>query len=156
MRNETAFQTPGIDPKHGLMRIVFFHRLVLVWRGLWSNWGWAEWSLAATTTLLLPKAPRGCAGGRSQKFTPNKGLPLSSWTSFMGSHQWMMDDTENGCKFLPYNRSYWSKNSQKKWIHVLVKKCLQIRPETKSSIFLLHLDSSFPRALAAGTCPPNY
>ena len=91
----------------------FFHRLVLVWRGLWSNWGWAEWSLAATTTLLLPKAPRGCAGGRSQKFTPNKGLPLSSWTSFMGSHQWMMDDTENGCKCLPYNRSYWTKNSQK-------------------------------------------
>ena len=154
MRSKTASKTPGIDPKHGLMRIVFFHCLVLVWRGLWSNWGWAEWSLAATTTLLLPKAPRGCAGGRSQKFTPNKGLPLSSWTSFMGSHQWMMDDTENGCNCLPYN--YTGPKIHKKVNLLISQKYHQIMPETKSSIFLLHLDSSFPRALAAGTCPPNY
>ena len=32
MRNETAFQTPGIDPKHGLMRIVFF----------FTAWFWSE------------------------------------------------------------------------------------------------------------------
>ena len=154
MRSKTASQTPGIDPKHGLMRIVFF-----------TAWFWSEEGCDLTEgglsghwlppPLYFCPRHRGAAqevGHKNLRLTRDCLCLLELLLWVLINEWWMIRKTAaNVCLTIILDQKFTNK-----WICVLVKKCLQIRPETKSSIFLLHLDSSFPRALAAGTCPPNY
>ena len=155
MRSKTASQTPGIDPKHGLMRTVFFFAAWfcseegcdLTEGGLSGHW--------LPPPLYFCPRHRGAAqevGHKNLRLTRDCLCLLELLLWVLINEWWMMRKmVANVCLTIILDQK-----STKRWIRVLVKKCLQIRPETKSSIFLLHLDSSFPRALAAGTCPPNY